>query len=178
MLDLFRRAFDGPSAWPARIMGAVLAIAGLAVSVRLALFQYGVTAAPWEPWFGDGSVRVLDSPFSRALPVHDAALGAVAYLVEAALELTGGTRRWKAHPWLVLLLGLVSAAMAATALGLLILQAAVVGAFCTLCLFSALVSLSVPFLVAREVFAAWGEVRRGRRYGLSWPTAVRGGQPA
>jgi UPF0716 family protein affecting phage T7 exclusion len=65
--------------------------------------------------------------------------------------------------------------MAVTALGLIVLQATVVGAFCTLCLVSAAISLTVPFLVADEVVATWRQVRRARRYGQSWPAALRGG---
>lgn len=169
----WRRALEGPSAWPRRLAVVVLCFAGLLVSAELAFFQYGLTGAVWDPLFGDGSARVLDSAFSRALPVRDAALGAAAYLLEAALELTGGTRRWR-RPWLVLLLGLVSAGMALTAVGLIGVQAFVVRSFCTLCLVSAAISLSVPLLVADEVAAAWRQVRRGRRYGLSWSRAVRG----
>jgi len=170
----WRHAFDGPSAWPRRLAVAVLAFAGLLISLQLAFFQYGLVPSVWEPWFGDGSVQVLNSAFSRALPVRDAALGAAAYLLEMVLELSGGTTRWRRRPWLVLLLGLVAAAMAVTALGLAALQAFVVGAFCTLCLVSAVISLSVPLLVAEEVAATWRQVRRGRRYGLSWVRAVRG----
>nr|BFE59050.1 hypothetical protein GCM10020063_035760 [Dactylosporangium thailandense] len=174
MPEWFRRAFDGPSAWPARIIVAVLALTGFAVSLRLAMFQYGVTGEVWEPWFGDGSVRVLDSAFSRSLPVRDAALGAAAYLLEMVLELSGGTRRWRRRPWLVLLLGLTAAAIALTAIGLILVQALVVGTFCTLCLLSAAISLTVPFLVAEEVTAAWRQIRRAHRYGLTWKVAVRG----
>ncbi|WP_433603939.1 vitamin K epoxide reductase family protein [Dactylosporangium sp. CA-139114] len=174
MPEWWRRAFEGPSAWPVRIIVAVLALLGFAVSLRLALFQYGVAGAPWEPWFGDGSVRVLDSAFSRALPVRDAALGAAAYLLEMVLELSGGTRRWRRRPWLVLVLGLTAAAMALTAIGLVLVQALVVGTFCTLCLLSAAISLTVPFLVAEEVVAAWRQIRRAHRYGVPWKVAVRG----
>lgn len=165
--------FDGPSALPRRLAVAVLAFAGFLVSMQLAFFQYGLTHTMWEPWFGDGSARVLDSAFSRALPVRDAAIGAAAYLLEFVLELAGGTRRWR-RPWPVLLLGLVAAGMALTAAGLVLMQAFVVHAFCTLCLVSAALSLSVPLLVAEEVAAAWKQVRRGRRYGLGWSRAVRG----
>ncbi|MFB9409821.1 vitamin K epoxide reductase family protein [Dactylosporangium matsuzakiense] len=173
----WRRAVAGPSAWPRRLAGTVLAFAGLLVSLRLAFFQYDLVASVWEPWFGDGSVRVLDSAFSRALPVRDAALGAAAYLAELVLELSGGTERWRRRPWLVLLLGLLAVAMAATAVFLLALQVFVVGSFCTLCLVSAAVSLTMPLLVAEEVIAAWRQVRRSRRYGLSWLRAVRGNVP-
>ncbi|WP_432842405.1 vitamin K epoxide reductase family protein [Dactylosporangium sp. CA-092794] len=173
----WRRAVEGPSAWPRRLAVAVLAFAGLLVSFRLAAYQYGLTGPVWEPWFGDGSARVLNSAFSRALPVRDAALGAVAYLLELVLELTGGTGRWRRRPWLVLLLGLLATAMALTALGLLALQAFVVSAFCTLCLLSAALSLTVPALLVEEVAAAWRQVLRGRRYGLPWPRAVLGRAP-
>jgi uncharacterized membrane protein len=169
----WRRALDGPSAWPRRLAVAVLAFAGLLVSAQLAFFQYGLTHTVWEPWFGDGSVKVLDSAFSRALPVRDAALGGAAYLTEMVLELSGGTGRWR-RPWLVLLLGLVAAGMAVTAVALVLLQVFVVHAFCALCLLSAVVSLSVPLFVADEVAAAWRQLRRGRRYGLPWLRAIRG----
>src|SRR5689334_3072301 len=115
------RAFDGPSGWPRRLAVVLLAFSGLLVSMELAFFQYGWSDAVWDPWFGDGSVKVLDSAFSRSLPVRDAALGAFAYAFELVLELTGGLNRWRTRPWHVLLLGLVSAAMAATALFLVVM---------------------------------------------------------
>ena len=103
---------------------------------------------------------MLTSAVSRALPVHDAALGGFAYLVEAVLEAAGGTQRWRQRPWIVLLLGLTAAAMALVSLGLIVVQVAVVGRFCTLCLGSAGISLVVPFLVAAEVTAAARQVLR------------------
>ncbi|MEV0565384.1 vitamin K epoxide reductase family protein [Dactylosporangium sp. NPDC050588] len=171
----WRRAVDGPSAWPRRVAVAVLACAGMLVSLRLAFFQYGLVPAVWEPWFGDGSIRVLESAFSRALPVHDAALGAAAFAAEFVLELSGGTTRWWRRPWLVVLLGLVAGGMAVAALFLVAMQAFVVGAFCTLCLVTAGISVSVALLVADEVVAVWRQLRRARRYGRSWVTALRGG---
>jgi uncharacterized membrane protein len=162
------------SAWATRLPVILLAICGLYVSVYLAFFQYGLIHTVWDPLFGDGSRAVLTSPLSRALPVHDAALGAVAYLAEAVLEAAGGTRRWHDRPWLVLLLGLVTAAMAVTAVGLISYQALVLRRFCTLCLVSAAISLVLPFLVGHEVAAAARRVRRGRRLGLSWRIAVLG----
>ena len=173
------RIVDGPSALPRRLAVVVLAGAGLIVSVYLAYFQYGLIPSVWDPIFGTGgSEAVLTSAFSRALPVHDAALGALAYAVEATLEVLGGTRRWRTRPWLVLLLGLTAAAMALTALSLIAIQALVVGRFCTLCLVSAAISLTVPVFVFDEVAAALRQVRRGRRLGLSWREAVLGRVPA
>lgn len=168
------RTVRGPSAWTRRAPVALLALTGAIVSTYLAMYQYHLIDVVWDPLFGDGSRRVLTSALSRALPVHDAALGAAAYLAEVVLELSGSSRRWRAAPWLVLLLGLVAAAMAATALALLAVQALVVHAFCTLCLVSAAISCTVPFLVADEVIAALRQVRRGRRFGLPLWRALRG----
>lgn len=152
----------------------VLAFAGLLVSLNLAFFQYHLTRSVWDPLFGDGSQAVLTSSFSRALPVHDAALGCLAYALEATLELAGGNDRWRRRPWLVLLLAATATAMAVTALGLVLLQVLVVHAFCTLCLVSAAISLTVPLILAHEVLATLREVRQARRYGVPWARSLRG----
>ena len=73
----------------ARPVVVVLALVGCAVATVLTPFQVGVLDDVWEPFFGDGSRRVLTSALSRALPVPDAALGAVAYLAEAVLTALG-----------------------------------------------------------------------------------------
>lgn len=139
------------SAWAKRIPVVVLSLAGLAIAVTLTLFQTDVVATIWEPFFGDGSRRVLTSSLSQALPVPDASLGAVAYGAEAILESLGGPRRAIDRPWLVVAAGLVAAGLGVAALVLIAVQALVVGAFCTLCLGSATISLLVAGLVALEV---------------------------
>ncbi len=170
------RATAGPSAWTRRLPVIVLAVVGLLVSLYLTFFQYRLIDEVWDPFFGAASsAAVLTSNLSRALPVHDATLGAFAYLVEMALETAGGTRRWRDRPWLPLLLGLTAAGMAVVSLGLILTQALVVHHFCTLCLVSAGISLIVPALVFHEVRAAVGEVRRARRQGGSWWRVLRGG---
>jgi hypothetical protein len=152
-------ATRGPSAWPRRAGVIVLAYCGACVSGYLAFYQYRLIGSVWDPVFGDGSRQVLDSAFSRSLPVHDAALGAGAYLAELVLTAVGGSRRWQRRPYLVVAVGLLSLAMGATALVLLVVQAAVVHAFCGLCLVSAAISLSLPVLVLDEVRAAVRQVR-------------------
>jgi uncharacterized membrane protein len=142
------------SAWGHRLPVIVLSLGGLVVATTLTLFQLGVVHDVWEPFFGDGSRRVLTSALSRALPIPDAALGAAAYLAEAILDSLGGGHRWRTHPWLVMLTGLVAAGLGVAALGLVATQAFLVHAFCTLCLISALLSLIIAALVAPEVLAA------------------------
>jgi uncharacterized membrane protein len=147
------------SAWGHRLPVVVLSLAGLGVATALTLFQLGVLQDIWEPLFGDGSRRVLTSSLSRALPIPDAALGAAAYLAEAILDSLGGGHRWRTHPWLVVLTGLVAAGLGVAALGLVATQAFLVHAFCTLCLISALLSLIIAALVAPEVRAALTTLR-------------------
>lgn len=143
-----------PSRWRHRLPVVVLSLAGLVIATALTLFQIGVLDAVWEPFFGNGSREVLTSSISRALPVPDASLGMVAYLAEAVLESIGERDRWRRRPVLPIAAGVVAAGLAAVALGLIAAQVFVVGAFCTLCLVSAAISLLVAALVAPEAAAA------------------------
>ena len=140
----------------------VLAIVGCAVACYLTAYQVGLVAAPWDPIFGaSSSERVLRSSLSRALPVPDAGLGAVGYLVEIVLVAIGGANRWRIHPRLVLAYGIVVAGMALVSLGLVLAQAFVFHAGCALCLTSALISF-VNFGLARGEGSASLGVIRGR----------------
>ncbi len=151
-----------PSRWSERLAVAALAAAGLAISIYLAAYQLGAVAAPWDPVFGPASsARVLHSALSRALPIPDAALGAIAYAVELAADLAGGSDRWRRRPWLVLVFGAISAGLALVGVALLVVQAAVVRAGCALCACSALLSIAVAFTVA-----AGGEVQAAFR--VAW----------
>jgi uncharacterized membrane protein len=146
-----------------RLPVAALALLGCAVSTYLALFQYHVLRSVWDPFFDGGSATVLTSSLSRALPVRDGAIGAAAYALEAALELAGRSDRWRTQPRLVLLLGLVAAGLAVTGIGLVLSQPLIAHAFCTLCLVSAAISITVAVLVSGEVRAAWRTARANRR---------------
>jgi uncharacterized membrane protein len=125
-----------------RAVIAGLALAGLAIAVYLTLYQLGILPTVWEPFFGDGSRRVLHSPISRLLPVPDASLGVAGYLVEIVTDLIGGRERWRTSPKTVLFFGAVAGA-----------KAFWLRAGCTLCLSSAGISVGIAVL-------AWGEVRQ------------------
>ncbi len=150
---------NDPSRWSARIPVAGLALIGFAIAAYLAAYQIGLLAAPWDPLFGAASAeRVLHSALARALPLPDAALGAVGYAVEIAADLAGGRRRWLTHPWLVLVFGCIALGMALVGLALIVVQIAVVHAAGTLCLASAVISVGVAGTVAIE-----GEVQAALR---------------
>jgi hypothetical protein len=90
-----------PSTWAQRLPIVGLAILAFAAATHLALYQLRVIGKPWEPFFGDGSRIILDSWVSRLLPVSDAALGALSYLLDAVAGLVGGRHRWRTMPWIV-----------------------------------------------------------------------------
>jgi hypothetical protein len=157
-------AGHGPSAWRARLPAVVLAVLGFLIATYLAAFQAGAIGDAWDPVFGDGSRRVLG--WGAALPVPDAALGALGYLAEVVLGLAGGTERWQVRPRVVLAYGVVVAGMAVAAVVLVALQVVVLRTGCTLCVASAAISFAIAALAFPEVRAALDVVRepsRGRR---------------
>jgi uncharacterized membrane protein len=154
-----------PSAWAARLPVIVLALAGFCLASYLAAYQLGFAQSIWEPFFGEGSRRVLQSFISRWLPVPDAALGASGYLAELLAGVIGGGERWRTTPWIVIVYGAIVAAVAATAVALACVQLFVIHAGCTLCLASAAISLGIALLARHEVFASVASIkeRSGRK---------------
>lgn len=158
-----------PSGWRHRLPIILLALAGMSVASYLAAYQLGFLSSAWDPFFGDGTRRVLESGVSRLLPVPDAALGAAAYLFDAVTGAVGGTDRWRRRPWLVALFGLAIGPLGAVSISLVILQPVAFNAWCTLCLTSALISLTMIGRGMEEVLASLQHLRRvQRRGGSTW----------
>lgn len=130
-----------PSAWSERIPIVVLAIIGFLIALYLSLYQLKVFGTVWEPFFGAGSEKILNSSVSRILPIPDAALGAIGYLADAVTGVIGGTERWRTMPWIVVLFGLAVGPLGAISILLVILQPVMFDSWCTLCLASAAVSI-------------------------------------
>lgn len=155
-----------PSTWGQRLPIIGLALAGFAVATYLSLFQYEVISSVWDPVFGNGSEQVLQSSVSEVipkylgLPITDGALGALSYLLDAIAGIIGGTRRWKTMPWLVVLFGILVGPLGAVSLLLVILQPVVVGAWCTLCLASAVISVAMIGPTMDEVLASLQHLKR------------------
>ena len=144
---------ENPTRWSRRIPIVALAFAGLCVSVYLTLFQIDVLPGVWDPFFQ--SSKVLEY-----LGIPDAALGALAYGAEIILSLIGGSQKWRTMPWTALAFGVVILSGALVSVLLILMQAFLVGSWCTLCLASAAISLAIFVLGFREPLA-------GLRY-LAW----------
>jgi uncharacterized membrane protein len=158
---------SNPSTWPQRLPIITVALVGLGVATYLALFQYEVVGTVWEPFFGEGSRVVLTSPLSTVLPVSDAVLGAFGYGLDAVTGAIGGVRRWRTMPWIVLLFGVAVGPLGAISVLLVIAQPVLYGAYCTLCLASAVISLVMIPPALDEVLASLHHLRRVRTDGGS-----------
>lgn len=165
-----------PSTWLQRAPPIALAFIAFFAARYLAAYQLGYIGRVWDPFFGDGTRRVLESEVSRAWPISDAGLGALSYLLEALSGLMGGVRRWRTMPWMVAMFGVLVVPLGVTSIVLVILQPVTVGAWCTICLFTAvLMLLMIPFAVD-EVVAMGQFLARSRREGKPfWRTFWVGG---
>jgi uncharacterized membrane protein len=165
-----------PSSWQQRAPIIALGLIGWLASRYLAAYQLGYTDGAWDPFFGNGSERVLDSNVSRAWPISDAGLGAYAYSFEVLMGFMGGTSRWRTMPWMVTFFGILVVPLGIVSITLVILQPVAVGAWCTLCLVTAVAMLLMIPLTVDEVVAMAQFLRRSVRAGGSlWQAFWIGG---
>lgn len=160
-----------PSSWLQRAPIIALALISFFASRYLAAFQLGHINSVWDPLFTDGTRRVLTSEVSRAWPISDAGLGSIAYALEVLMGFMGGQARWRTMPWMVTFFGILVVPLGATSIVLIILQPVAVGAWCTICLFTALLMLVMIPLTLDEVWAMGEFLVRSHRAGKSvWRT--------
>jgi hypothetical protein len=115
-------------------------------------------------------VDVLTSKVSQSFPVADAGLGATAYLLETLFAF-GSTRRWHTMPWFVMLFGVLAIPVSCISIVLIILQPTVVGAWCGLCLVTAVLMLLIIPLTVDEVWATLQFMKHSKIKGHShWKT--------
>jgi len=150
-----------PSSWHQRAPLIALAFLGWLISRYLAAFQLGYITTVWEPFFGEGTVRVLTSEVSQMWPISDAGLGALAYTIEMLMAWMGGKARWRTMPWMVMFFFILVVPLGITHIVLVILQPVVVGHWCTLCLAAASMMLVMIPLTIDEV-VAMGQFLRER----------------
>lgn len=151
-----------PSAWSQRLPIIGLALVGFGIAAYLTLFQVGVLSTVVEPFFGNGSRKILTSYVSYILPVPDASLGAFGYLLDAISGAIGGRGRWRTMPWIVIVFGLAVGPLGAVSIMLVIFQPVLFNAWCTLCLASAVISLAMIGPAMDEVLASLQYLKRTR----------------
>ncbi len=135
-----------PSGMTNRIPIVALAFIGLFLSRYMAAYQLGHIDSIWDPFFGDGTARIITSEVSEAWPVADAGLGATVYVMEIITGLIGDKRRWRTMPWVVLLFGILIVPLGAVSIFFIIIQPIVIGTWCTVCLIAALAMLlQIPY---------------------------------
>lgn len=157
-----------PSTAGQRIPIMILAFLGFLFSRNLASFQLGHIPDIVDPFFGDGTRRVLTSDISKAFPVSDAGLGALTYLLDVIAASIGGRARWRTMPWAVVLFGFMIIPTGVTSITLVMLQPIGVGAWCTLCLLTAFIMLIMVPPAVDEVLASFQLLKRKREEGESF----------
>ena len=141
-----------PSSWIRRWLGIALALLGFFISRYLAAHQLGYIDHAYDPFFGNGSDRVTESALSKSFPISDAGLGSVAYMLETLAGFMGDRARWRTAPWIAVMSAMLVLPLGATSVILVIMQPVVVGAWCGLCLISAVALLtSVPLAVHEAI---------------------------
>jgi uncharacterized membrane protein len=156
-----------PAAWSQRLPIILLAVIGFIIAGYLSLYQFRLIDDVWEPFFGNGSITILNSPVSHMLPIPDAALGALSYLVDAIAAAIGGTRRWRTMPWIVVLFGVMVGPLGFVSVMLVIFQPVLFDAWCTLCMVTAVISVAMIGPSMDEVLASLQYLRRVKNAGLS-----------
>ena len=165
-----------PSAWSQRAPIIALAFVSFLVSRYMAAYQLGHIDAVWDPFFEDGTRRVLESDVSKAWPVSDAGLGAMTYLIEVLMGLMGDPRRWRTMPWMVAGFGFVVVPLGIVSIALVVMQPLAVGAWCAPCLFTAAAMLLMIPLSLDEIVAMVQFVAKKKREGHSaWKVFWLGG---
>ena len=165
-----------PSSWQQRAPVIALGVIGWFMSRYLAAYQLGYIDTVWDPFFGDGTRRVLESDVSKAFPVSDAGLGAFAYTIEALMGFMGGVARWRTMPWMVTFFGILVIPLGIVSITLVILQPVAVGAWCALCLGTAIAMLVMIPLTVDEVVAMGQFIKQKTRQGEKfWTVFWKGG---
>ena len=156
-----------PSAWSQRWPLIAVAFVGFLIAMYMGLYQLEVFTTVWDPFFTDGSVKVLNSSISKALPIPDAVLGAFGYVLDVITGAIGGTMRWKTKPWIVILFGIAIGPLGMISVLLIILQPLVVGAWCTLCIVTAMISIVMISPAMDELLASLQYLQRANQQGHS-----------
>lgn len=167
-----------PSSWSQRTVVCLVALPAVLIASYMGIFQLGLIESVWDPVFGRQTITVLKSDvshrMSRWFGIPDAILGALAYLGDILFALAGSSRRWQFRPWLVVLFGIDVIPLGIVSAILVVTQGYVIGAWCFLCLATAVISLALVVLAYDEVWSCLcylAEVwRRSKSRSVVWRT--------
>src|SRR5688572_8181349 len=162
-----------PATWAQRIPIVLMAFVGGVAAFYLTLFQWNVVRTIWEPFFSgapgyaNGSAKILKSPTSEIFPwpITDGFLGFLGYVGDAVFGLVGGTLRWRTMPWVVIAFGVMVGPLGAVSIGLVITQPLAYDTFCTLCVFTALISVLMIGPAMDEMLASLQYMKRVKEHG-------------
>ena len=156
-----------PSTWGERIPLVIIGFVGFCVAMYLSLYQMKIIDTVWDPFFGNGTEKILTSGVSQSFPIPDALLGAFGYGLDVVTGLIGGTERWRTKPWIVILFGVAVGPLGLVSVFLVIAQPVLVGYWCTLCLCSAVISVVMISPAMDEMLASLQYLQRIRHRRLS-----------
>lgn len=165
-----------PSTYLQRLPIIALAMIGFFIARYLTAYQMGHIKAAWDPFFGAGTMTIITSDTSKAWPIPDAGLGAVAYMLEVLMGIMGGKDRWRTMPWMVTMFGVLVVPLGGVSIFFIIIQPIVIGTWCSLCLIAALVMvIMIPYSLD-ELVAMGQFLLQTRREGKPfWRTFWQGG---
>ena len=148
-----------------------MGLMGLIIARMLTAYQLGHVDHVWEPFFSgnlndprNGTEEIITSPVSKAWPIPDAGLGAVAYTLEILMAVMGGRDRWRTMPWMVTFFGILVIPLGVISIYFIIIQPIVIGTWSTPALIAALAMLvMIPFaldeVIAMGQFLYWSNCR-------------------
>jgi uncharacterized membrane protein len=162
-----------PSSWSQRLPIALLGLVGLLISRILTAYQLGHVDGVWDPFFTglaadprNGTEEIITSSISKAWPVPDAGIGAIAYTLEILMAVMGGRDRWRTMPWMVTFFGILVIPLGVVSIYFIIIQPVLLGTWCAFCLIAALAMLIMIPLALDEVVAMgqylWWAHRNGK----------------
>src|SRR5665647_1707832 len=142
-----------PSTWLQRTPIIILGWIGFFASRYLAAYQLGYIDHVWDPFFENGTEKVLTSAVSKSFPISDGGLGNVSYTIEALMGYMGMSNRWRTMPWMVAFFGVLVIPLGVGSIVLIILQPVSVGFWCSICLLTAIAMVVMIPLTLDEVVA-------------------------
>jgi uncharacterized membrane protein len=142
-----------PSTWAQRMPIIAMGLIGFLIARYLTAYQLGHVSSVWDPFFSgkgalNGTETIITSDVSKAWPIPDGGLGAVAYMLEILMAAMGSRNRWRMMPWMVTFFGILVVPLGVVSIYFITIQPIVIGTWCSLCLVAGLAMvIMIPFAV-------------------------------